>query len=247
MDIFFTVNNLEIVWEVVFDNIKHVILSHDEYVNTKQFFMKQAQSFHQFEKKHESKKDLIHLNKEFISKIISILRKPPQKELLLREDIQTERMNHFDRVLSEKKTEFTQAFQTHVPEKLDFSEPIDTPIGESINELISQTLAQRNFDIEKIKKTIEPPQHEYKYQKVPKLITIGEEINIDEEPHSHIKKTISWGENISYETGEIDFKKEFKEEINGLNEKVDALTLKVTRILEYLENKIDKDMDEKIM
>ena len=91
------------------------------------------------------------------------------------EDLQTLKRDQFNNELNKKQEEFQELFQKKVPEILNFKEEIDKPIHEMEN-LISQTISQRSFDIEQINKTMP----------VPKLVE-----------NSIQKKQISWDDDPS--------------------------------------------------
>jgi len=109
-------------------------------------------------------KSLIQINKEFINSLLQ-----PQKQeqdkynddrvIFTIEDIQADRMDTFQKNVERKKLEFQDAVNIKIPEPPKFSDDIDKPIKE-IESLISKTIAERNFEIEKIHQGVNQKQVE---------------------------------------------------------------------------------------
>jgi hypothetical protein len=102
------------------------------------------------------------MNKRFIglmlnhSRSIIISNKNPVKtrELITSTDLQTERMSQFEKDLSQKQSEFTNAMSLPVPPVPKFSDNnLDEPIGE-MELAIKKALEQRNYDIEQVSKNL---------------------------------------------------------------------------------------------
>jgi len=74
------------------------------------------------------------------------------KELITFEELQTQRLSEFDKQLSEKQKEFTNAITLQVPEKPNFSDNMDTPLTELEKE-VKKMMDQRNYDVEQINKS----------------------------------------------------------------------------------------------
>jgi len=70
------------------------------------------------------------------------------------EDIQNARMSDFEKEFKKKQNDFSNAMTLKAPEKPNFNDEMDKPIGE-MEDLIARTLAQRNFDIEQINQNID--------------------------------------------------------------------------------------------
>jgi DNA recombination protein RmuC len=98
------------------------------------------------------------MNKEYISYINQLYNTPITNNNIpvTFEDLQSLKRDKFNNELNQKKEEFQELFQKKIPEILNFKEEIDKPIHE-MEDLISQTIAQRSFDIEQINKTLPPP------------------------------------------------------------------------------------------
>ena len=101
------------------------------------------------------------MNKQFIEIMLQKMSNPmisqpleqSVKMAITAEDIQTSRMNEFEKQFAERQNEFSRAMTLKVPEKPAFNDELDKPIGE-MEDLIARTLAQRNFDIEQIQQNI---------------------------------------------------------------------------------------------
>jgi hypothetical protein len=266
--LFLTADNTEIIWDIVYDNIKGSFKTHEQVNHAKQFFLTQAQIYYELEK--NSGKDLIILNKDFMTQIMLSFHglqqsnrmaqksKPTpsfheNKVFLTVEEIHNERLSQFEKTLNSKRDEFNNTFTKPIPPKPDFSDPIDEPIGGKMDDLISRTMAERNLEFNPQQQQQIPNQpvnYEYKYQAKPTLIKIGEEIDLNP------KKSISWGENTDilesvpepqpeHETISQDnniFSKLKKvnteKEIKDIKKDIIIMNEKIDKILSYLENKI---------
>ena len=66
------------------------------------------------------------------------------------EELHAERIGEFEKQLSQKQNEFNSLMTLEKPQDLNFSDTRDTPIGSEMEQLIANTMKQRNFDIEQI-------------------------------------------------------------------------------------------------
>ena len=237
---FLTKENVELLWEIILDDegIKRI---HDiNNPNFQNFFINQVRGFH-----HSGIQDLMNMNKMFITNIIdiattSVKEKEKEKELITYENIQTDRQTKFDNEYKQKAFEFQDAIKLVVPEQLDFTEKKDIPITE-MERLISETIAQRNFDINKILKDVPPPplnqpkqqqqQQQQKNQQQIKYIKIDKNnLNINNEVIDLQPKKVSWNNEV--------------EEIEVDEEKVPNIFSKLKLIPQKVENNIDFFIDE---
>lgn len=115
-----------------------------------QDFVLQMKEFLKREKTGGKSKSLVELNKDFINSLID--HKPSEKIKITAEDIQADRISSFQRDLDRRKNDFQDAVQLKVPETPKFADDVDKPITE-MESLISKTMAERNFDIERFKTT----------------------------------------------------------------------------------------------
>jgi hypothetical protein len=105
-----------------------------------------------------TKQELLNMNKEYISYINQLYNTKINNTNtpITFEDLQSLKREKFNNELNKKQEEFQEFFQKPVPETLNFKEETDKPIHE-MEDLISQTIAQRSFDIEQITKILPPP------------------------------------------------------------------------------------------
>ena len=97
-----------------------------------------------------NKQELLTMNKEYISYINQLYNtKVNNNTPVTFEELQLLKREKFNNELNKKQEEFQELFQKPVPEIFNFKEEIDKPIHEMEN-LISQTIAQRSFDIEQL-------------------------------------------------------------------------------------------------
>lgn len=66
------------------------------------------------------------------------------------EELHAERIGEFEKQLSQKQNEFSSLMIQEKPADLNFSDVKDSPIGSEMEQLIANTMKQRNFDIEQI-------------------------------------------------------------------------------------------------
>jgi len=95
-----------------------------------------------------TKQELLNMNKDYISYINQLYNNNINNPVTF-EELQTIKREKFNNELNKKQEEFQELFQKPIPETLNFKEEIDKPIHEMEN-LISQTIAQRSFDIEQL-------------------------------------------------------------------------------------------------
>lgn len=165
MNAFLSKENVEMIWEII-DDEEISRINNSQTNEVQQFFIEEIRSFYQRER--NSNKSLINMNKEFISNIIELLKnKPPaeqpektlqtqqqpQPPQITSEDIQTHRMNEFEKMFITKQNEFNNAMSIQIPKKPEFTNEMDIPMI-NMEELISKTIAQRNLEIDQIQQTI---------------------------------------------------------------------------------------------
>lgn len=151
-DSFLSKDNVEMIWELIADEDIMRNITGQQTVDIQKMFINDIRQFYQRE--NGSNKDLMDMNKQFIEIMLQKMsREPSVKAPITVEDIQSSRMNEFEKQLANKQTEFSSAMTTRVPEKPKFDDELDRPISE-MEDLIARTLAQRNFDIEQIQQNI---------------------------------------------------------------------------------------------
>ena len=155
---FISNENVEMIWEIIIDTD---LIKSKQNINVqqmRQYFIEKTKMFYDNEK--NTYQNLTQMNKSFISLIVKdiqqILEKSSSRQhppaIVTAQDIQAERKNTFDKNLNQKQEEFMAAMSVPVPEVPKFNDKMDEPIGGNMAELISRTLAQRNFEMDQIHK-----------------------------------------------------------------------------------------------
>jgi hypothetical protein len=240
---FITTENIEMLWEIILDDVKDRIKSQEQVSNARGFFINQAKTF--FEREKIVKQNLMQMNKNFIEQIMMSFKQPQQQKINISnkeptnftiEDLHSERLTAFEKSLQEKKNNFMNAMSVPVPETPNFSDvDLDKPIGSAMDELIARTLAQRNFEIENIHKSVnkndvekwlKPAETSVKSEKIQE--NENSKLKMDQKqmqyqyvhqqtpklihigaPLDKSEKTVTWGPNSEYESSSADF--------NGIN------------------------------
>jgi len=160
---FLTKQNVDLLWEVIIDDDLFKNKPKELINEIGTMFTQTLRGFNEFEKNNSN--NLMSMNKKFIglmlnrSRSIIISNKNPasvqkQKELITSTDLQTERMSQFEKDLSQKQSEFSNAMTLPVPPVPKFSDSnLDEPIGE-MELAIKKALEQRNYDIEQVSKNL---------------------------------------------------------------------------------------------
>jgi hypothetical protein len=159
---FLSKDNVEMIWELIVDEEFIRNKTEKQMQDMQIFFITEIREFYEREKSRA--RDLMSLNKMFIENILQKLsnpveptiklREPLRQQLVTAEDIQSSRMNEFEKQFAERQNEFSRSMTLNVPEKPAFNDEMDKPIGE-MEDLIARTLAQRNFDIDQIQQNVD--------------------------------------------------------------------------------------------
>jgi hypothetical protein len=157
---FLTNENLQLLWDVFMDNDSIKNKSRENLIQINNLFNQNIKGFYEQEMNlNKSGISLIELNKKFITLFINHIQKTFSKSnnnkqaFITVEEIQNHRQNQFEKELTMKQQEFTNAMALPVPPTPTFQDKIDEPISELELE-IKRTIAQRNYDIEKIQNNI---------------------------------------------------------------------------------------------
>ena len=106
-----------------------------------------------------SQDTLINLNKRVISEMIrqkSNYVTPPRAEMSLNysaAEISQTRQKKFDDELTYKKQEFDKFNNAPVPEKIDFSDNLDTPFGSELDKMLADQIAMREKQLNMVLQT----------------------------------------------------------------------------------------------
>jgi hypothetical protein len=152
-------DNVEMLWDVLKDSVIYELMPRDERVLFRQHVVENVRGFYNKETTSDPTQNLMTMNKKFIGVMLNSLKTPastPKQverppELHTAKHIQDDRQQQFERKLTQKKEEFDNAINVKVPPAPNFTDQADTPISE-MESLIAKTVAQRNFDMEKIHK-----------------------------------------------------------------------------------------------
>jgi len=160
---FLTKQNVDLLWEVIIDDDLFKNKPKELINQIGAIFRQHLRGFNEAEINNSS--NLMSMNKRFIGLMLnhsySIINAsknpiPPQKtrDLITSSDLQSERMSQFEKDLSQKQSEFTNAMSLPVPPVPKFSDNnLDEPIGE-MELAIKKALEQRNYDIEQVSKNL---------------------------------------------------------------------------------------------
>ena len=207
---FLTKQNVDLLWEVIIDDDLFKNKPKELINQIGSIFRQNLRGFNEAEKNNSS--NLMSMNKRFIGVMLnhsySIINAnknpiPPQKirDLITSSDLQSERMSQFEKDLSQKQSEFTNAMSLPVPPVPKFSDnKLDEPIGEMELE-IKKVLEQRNYDIEQVSKNLnksnadswlKPQETSVKSEK----ITPQNKVNVNNSSSSSLKYIKIDNENI---------------------------------------------------
>jgi hypothetical protein len=140
----------------------------------------------------------------------------------LAEELQQARQSKFETQLQQKRHEFELSIRQNIPESIDFSDNVKESKIKEMEELISQTIAERNYQLNNlIFSKADSNQSIIASSKPTPQLTIKEDTEKKE------GKEISWGSNIIYNVEDVDYVDSSSNQINAnlkqLNEKIDTL------------------------
>jgi hypothetical protein len=164
--------NVKVLWDVVIDEDIIKRQSREFQENILNLFRSNLKGFYDVESQKTT--NLVDMNKKYILLIlnhankqikqnvnpeyrkIKILDELPQKkvnELITYEEIHNDKRSQFDKDLTKRQEEFTNAMALPVPPVPKFSDNLeDGPISE-IEKAIKELTSQRNYDVEQINKS----------------------------------------------------------------------------------------------
>jgi hypothetical protein len=163
---FISKENVQLIWEFITDEGIIAASSDFEIIQLKKYYINEMSNF--YEKNKNNQQDLLELNKQFIGQLVKTFKEPKLEyekkkkvqykevkdvnEAITFKEIQNEKKISFDSELSMKQNEFQSMIAKPLPESIDFQDNYkDKPITE-MEKLIAQTIAERNFELEKIHK-----------------------------------------------------------------------------------------------
>jgi hypothetical protein len=169
---FLTKQNVDLLWEVIIDDDLFKNKPREVITQIANIFNQNLKGFYESEKNNST--NLMSMNKKFIGTMLSQsygfitnlnknqIQGQPQlqnknkvsRDLITSSELQTERISQFEKELSQKQNEFTNAMTLPVPPTPKFSDNnLDVPISEMELE-IKKVLDQRNYDIEQVSKNL---------------------------------------------------------------------------------------------
>ena len=157
---FLTKQNVSLLWEVIMDNDIMKNKPQTEISQIIDIFNVNLKKFHD----STNNNNLTELNKNYITVMMNFINKnfnkPSQqvlpsikKPLVTYEELQNDRLSKFEKDFNNRQQEFTSAMALPVPPTPDFSDKKDDPLSE-IEVEVKRYMAQRNYDVEQLNKTI---------------------------------------------------------------------------------------------
>jgi hypothetical protein len=273
--------NIETLWDVITDEDIFKFLSKDIQNVVSQIFLNNIKGFYDLEK--SKNENLIVMNKKYIILILNYIKShypgktpnkikihdQPVKELITYEEIQNDRKTIFDKELTIRQEEFTNAMTLKVPPVPDFSDKNnDTPINE-MDKAIKEMTSKRKYDIEQINYNyqtdinsvnnwLKSQDTSIKTEKFTKKQDIQDTQNNNDKlkifNQNATKKNVSWGENneineASYENENTNDENTNEEDIFKKLKKIESINKENIKVINkeennLLENKIEKLEDE---
>jgi len=164
--------NVELLWELVTDDDVCKGRYDPSSKQFKLFFLSYVQTFSN-DSIHIGYKNLVDMNKGFITSIVHTIKHDlynkehsqsqsvernkrfdsnNKQKPITSEEIQLERKTKFEMDYLNKRNEFQNAIHTNIPQTPNFKDDVNISPIVGMEELISQTISMRNFDIEEIKR-----------------------------------------------------------------------------------------------
>lgn len=255
--------NIRLIWSVIQKNKQLQNISYDGNIEQLKYFSSTLCNVDLT--KNMSKLELVDFNKKYLAYIVRTNKQNNiiQEDMFIpytNEELHNIKREKFNDELTKKQVEFSQYTQKMVPPSpLTFLEENDKPIHK-MEELISQTIAQRELDVVTFQKYHPPPQLLQKQQKQqqeqeqppPRLITImsssfSDETNLDDNIQPIILEDL---QQEDYQEEKIKEKNTINRHISWEDEqlsknKLDELEEKMNIIYQLL-NKIDMKLEKSI-
>jgi hypothetical protein len=157
--------NIELLWDVLLDELCIDVNNKQMAGNIRVVFEK---NINPFISNVNPTTSLVELNKTFLKQIMIAINKlfpnlRNMKKIQIGdefsdkpykiEDIHSVRQNNFEKQLEQKRMDFEVAINPSKPNEMDFSDKFQETKITSMDTLIAETMAKRNFDIEQIQYT----------------------------------------------------------------------------------------------
>jgi hypothetical protein len=160
--IFLSKDNITLLWDVITDEDIFKQCRPDAHVVIQNVFYNNIQSFFDNEKNNTNK--LVDMNKKYIMLLLNFINtnilttkpqtptaNPTTKQLVTRDDIQTDKRSQIERDFDLRQKEFTSAMSIPVPPVPKFNDEMDLPIGQ-MEEAIRLMSEQRKYDTDQFNK-----------------------------------------------------------------------------------------------
>jgi hypothetical protein len=165
--IFLSKDNITLLWDVITDEDIFKQCTPDAHLVIHNVFYNNIQSFFDNEKNNTPK--LVDMNKKYIMLLLNFINtnilksstpKPtppppvnanPTKQLVTRDDIQTDKRSQIEKDFDLRQKEFTSAMSIPVPPVPKFNDEMDLPIGQ-MEEAIRLITEQRKYDTDQFNK-----------------------------------------------------------------------------------------------
>jgi len=258
MNNFLQKENLTMLWDVVSDENIFKFLSKNIQNKVSDVFLSNIKGFYENEKSKTT--NFMDMNKKYILLILNYIKQNypqelPNKITILKEDtepityeeIHNEKISEFEKNLKLKQDEFEGSIKLKVPEKPNFSDKLDQPIGE-MDKMIKEITAKRNYDVEEINRYYKDTstQHVNNWLKPQETSLKSEKLQINTQVNEEIKQTKS--KHVQWSDNNIELK--INEDANELQENQDIeeqnIFSKLKKINNNSDNNSDNILDEKI-
>lgn len=148
---FLSPTNAQMIWDLLQETDIYNNINQQDKIEIKGQFTKNMRTFN--DKHASSSIGLMERNKLFIGVLMNEYKKTPSTKMSrsfpTNKDVQEERRQLFEKDLQQKRTEFENMITMSKPDTPVFSDKMDEPISR-MDELISQTIASRELEINKI-------------------------------------------------------------------------------------------------
>lgn len=270
-DEFIKRQNIELLWEILLDELGIDLSNKQVLQNIRLVFEK---NIGLFTAKANPNVRLVELNKLFLKQItialntlfpslrtmkrINIGEEFPDKPYKI-EDIHSVRQNQFEKQLEQKRLDFEVTMNPGKPNEMDFTDKFQETKITSMDSLIAETVAKRNFDIEQIQYSnnssnqsadwLSPKETSLKTEKQQQYENVKKEMQnskfLAQQPQENNKgKNVTWDDNISFE---IDEKQPENETISNIFSKLKKNVEVETEVVEVEEQKKENILMREIL
>lgn len=162
---FNTNQNKKILWDLLLENKYFDNLPMEVMKNMPRIFEAQVENILEYNKNKGLQ--LLNLNQLFIKSMVDEISKYQTREkkkvtfnenateVYTREDIRNKKIQNIETVYEKKKSEFDNAYIKPQPQDIDLSDKPSSDFNENVNRSYDSTLAQREKELEEIRKKFE--------------------------------------------------------------------------------------------